>query len=116
MYGQVAPDPSNYPAPMSPNPLHYGMQKAAINQMMRYLAVMWGPHQVRCNAVAPGPFPHPEMQRANPEFIDRLAARVPMGRIGRQHEVAGALAFLLSEASTYVNGHNLVVDGGWTAW
>lgn len=116
MYGEVAPDPSVYHAPMNPNPLQYGMHKAAINQMSRYLAVMWGSKNVRCNVVSPGPFPHPGLQKEDPGFINRLARKTPLQRIGRAHEVAGPVAFLLSEAASYTTGHNLTVNGGWTAW
>lgn len=116
MYGSVSPDPHIYEAPMNPNPIEYGVAKAGIQQMARYLAVHWGPRGVRCNSVAPGPFPHPQMQRDMPEFIERLSRKVPLGRIGHAPEIAGVVAFLLSDASSYVTGQNLAVDGGWTVW
>lgn len=116
MYGQVAPDPRIYQPPMAPNPIEYGAGKAGIIQMTKYLAVAWGPRNIRVNAISPGPFPHPAMQQQDPDFIRRLAAKVPLGRIGRQNEVAGAVVYLASDASSYVTGITLNIDGGWTAW
>jgi NAD(P)-dependent dehydrogenase (short-subunit alcohol dehydrogenase family) len=116
MYGSVSPDPRAYVAPMNPNPLEYGVGKAGIQQMTRYLAVHWGRKGVRVNCISPGPFPNPALQRDNPAFIERLAAKSPLGRIGQADEISGAVAFLLSDAASYLTGHNLAVDGGWTAW
>lgn len=116
MYGTVSPDPSIYEPPMNTNPVEYGVGKAGIQQMARYLAVHFGRQNVRCNAISPGPFPNPGIQQANSAFIERLAKKVPLGRIGQAGEIAGAVAFLLSDASTFVNGIDLPVDGGWTAW
>jgi NAD(P)-dependent dehydrogenase (short-subunit alcohol dehydrogenase family) len=116
MYGTVSPDPGMYADSMTPNPIEYGVNKAGIQQMARYLAVHWGTRGVRCNCVSPGPFPNPNIQRDLPDFVERLAKKVPLGRIGFADEIAGPVAFLLSDASSYINGHNLAVDGGWTAW
>ena len=116
MYGSVSPDPKAYAAPMNKNPIEYGVTKAGIVQMTRYLAVHWGRDNVRCNCISPGPFPNRAVQKDHPEFVGRLAEKSPMGRIGTSKEISGAVAFLLSDASTYVTGQNLFVDGGWTAW
>lgn len=116
MYGSVSPDPSIYGEPMTPNPIEYGVGKAGIQQMTRYLAVHYGPKNVRVNAVSPGPFPNPAVQRDNPGFIDRLAKKVPLGRVGQAPEIAGAVTFLLSDAASFITGQNLAVDGGWTVW
>lgn len=116
MYGMVSPDPKVYKAPMNKNSIEYGVGKAGLIQMVRYLAVHWGKENVRCNCISPGPFPNPLVQQNDPEFIERLSQKSPMGRIGKSEEIAGAVAFLLSDAASYINGQNLPVDGGWTSW
>ncbi len=116
MYGIVSPNPEVYSAPMTINPIDYGVGKAGIIQMTRYLAVSWGKENVRCNCISPGAFPNLMVQLDHPEFVERLAKKSPMGRIGKPSEIAGAVAFLLSDASSYVTGQNLIVDGGWTSW
>jgi NAD(P)-dependent dehydrogenase (short-subunit alcohol dehydrogenase family) len=116
MYGLVSPVPAVYLPPQHPNPIEYGVGKAAVVQMTRYLAAAYGPRGIRVNAVAPGPFPWPDQQQANPGFVQRLSERTMLGRIGRREETAGAVVFLASDAASYVTGHVLNVDGGWTAW
>jgi NAD(P)-dependent dehydrogenase (short-subunit alcohol dehydrogenase family) len=116
MYGLVSPDPKIYFAPMAPNPIDYGASKAALIQMCRYLAVHFGPRGVRFNCIAPGPFPNPKIQAELPQFVAQLNAKTALGRIGRRDEIAGPALFLLSDGASYVTGHTLVVDGGWTTW
>lgn len=116
MYGIVSPDIRLYDSKGLANPPFYGASKAALLQWTRYAACEFGPEGIRVNAISPGPFPSSEVQTANPEFIDKLSKKVPLGRVGGAEEIQGAVAFLLSDASTFVNGTNLVVDGGWTCW
>ncbi len=116
MYGSLSPDPQLYELPMNKNPVEYGVTKAGIIQMVRYLAVHWGKSNVRFNSISPGPFPNPTILASNPEFIKRLAKKSPMGRVGASSEIAGAVAFLLSDAASYITGQNLHVDGGWNCW
>jgi NAD(P)-dependent dehydrogenase (short-subunit alcohol dehydrogenase family) len=114
MYGLVSPDPTIYEKPMNPNPMDYGVGKAAVVQMTKYLAVFWGPKGIRVNAISPGPFPNPTVQKEHPQFIERLAKKVPLGRVGRADEISGAVVYLASDASTFMNGNILKIDGGWT--
>lgn len=115
MYGKVGPDPRVYPDGVAVNPPDYGVAKAGILQLVRYQAIQLGSRGIRVNAVVPGPFPSPEAQ-SNREFVERLASRVPLGRVGAPDEVSGAVVFLCSSAASYVTGTEIVVDGGWTAW
>jgi NAD(P)-dependent dehydrogenase (short-subunit alcohol dehydrogenase family) len=115
MYGVVSPDPSVYGSSGKNNPVHYGATKGGLIQMTRYLACHLG-GAIRVNSITPGPFPDLDVDPGIPAFYERLAAKVPLGRVGVAHEVAGPVVFLLSAAASYVNGTNLAVDGGWTAW
>jgi len=116
MYGVVSPDPRIYRWSMTPNPIDYGTTKAAILQMSRYFAVHYGPSGVRFNAITPGPFPNPTIKKTQPEFIQELNKKTPLNRVGINHEIVGPTLFLLTDSASFVTGHNLVVDGGWTAW
>lgn len=117
MYGMVSPDPKVYEGlGMNKNPIEYGTGKSAIIQMTRYLAVHWGRNNIRCNCISPGPFPNQIVQEQHPEFIHRLSEKTAVGRIGKPPEIAGTVAFLLSRASSFITGQNIVVDGGWTSW
>lgn len=116
MYGMVSPDPRVYIPPMNVNPVDYGVSKAGVHQMVRYQAVAWGPKNVRVNAIIPGPFPNPALAHNEAGFIGRLANKVPMGRVGISKEIAGAVVYLASDASTFTTGTQIVIDGGWTAW
>ena len=92
----------------------YGLSKAALAQLARNLAVVWGPKGVRCNAVSPGVIRTPLAAglMADAAFMQRRLQMTPLRRVGEPHEVAGAVVFLASPAGAFVNGHNLVVDGG----
>jgi NAD(P)-dependent dehydrogenase (short-subunit alcohol dehydrogenase family) len=116
MYGMVPPDFRIYRAPLVPNPIDYGMSKAGIIQLSKYFAATYGRNNVRFNCISPGPFPNPTVQATQPAFKQELDAKTMLGRVGTAPEIVGPTLFLLSDAASYITGHTLVVDGGWTAW
>jgi NAD(P)-dependent dehydrogenase (short-subunit alcohol dehydrogenase family) len=116
MFGLVSPNQANYPDGVTRNPIEYGAGKAGLIQMVRYLASHYGPQNIRVNAVAPGPFPNVDKLNLPNEFIKNLETDTMLDRVGGAHETAGPVAFLLSDAASYITGHTLPVDGGWTAW
>jgi NAD(P)-dependent dehydrogenase (short-subunit alcohol dehydrogenase family) len=95
----------------------YTASKAGVIGVTRDLAAEWGRRGVRVNALAPGYFPT-EMTGGltHPRAVERIERRTLIGRVPRPDELDGALLFLASDASSYVTGQTLVVDGGWTAW
>lgn len=113
MYGSVGSYPDAYEGVCVASPVAYHALKGGILQMTRHLAVYWARDGVRVNAISPGPFPSSKAPQA---MVDRLREKSPMHRMGVPAELKGAAVFLASDASSYVTGHNLVVDGGWTAW
>lgn len=116
MYGSVSPDPSIYGSSGANNPPSYGPAKSGMLQLTRYAACHLAPDRIRVNCLSPGPFPSRQYLERDPEFESRLCAKVPMGRTGNPRELQGPLLFLASDASSFVTGINLPVDGGWTAW
>ena len=115
MYGLVSPDFGIYEEGSSArNPPCYGSAKAGVQQLTKYAASDLAKYGIRVNCVSPGPFPRPSNQ-VN-DFAEKLAKKTMLGRIGVNDEIAGAVALLCSDASTYMTGTNIVVDGGWTAW
>lgn len=113
MYGIVGSYPDAYvDVPMS-SPVAYHCLKGGILSMTRHLAVYWAKDGVRVNCLTPGPFPAPTV---SPKMVERLSSKCPMKRMGKPHELKGAVVYLASDASSYVTGANLIVDGGWMAW
>ena len=96
---------------------HYVAAKAAVSGLTRAAALELAPHQVRVNAVAPGLIrtPMTEIRFQDTAMLQRMLARIPMGRHGEPREIAAAIAFLLSDDAGYITGTTLPVDGGWTA-
>ena len=122
MYASVAPRPQLYEGTDSMNPPGYSASKAALVAFTRYTASFWGASGVRANSISPGPFTNTEdvgigenAVREDSPFVEKLKSYTVLGRIGRPVELCGALIFLASDASSYVTGQDLRVDGGWTA-
>ncbi len=113
MYGLVGSYPDVYEGVCPASSVAYQTLKGGLIQMARHLAVYWAPDRVRVNCLSPGPFPG---ATAPAELVSRLCQKSPLGRMGDAAELKGAVVFLASDASSYVTGQNLVVDGGWTAW
>jgi NAD(P)-dependent dehydrogenase (short-subunit alcohol dehydrogenase family) len=116
MYGSVSPDPAVYGCSGANNPPYYGASKAGMIQFTRYAACHLAEDKIRVNCISPGAFPAKQYLRRDPSFHERLNSRNPLRRIGEPFELQGPLLFLASDASSYVTGINLAVDGGWTAW
>lgn len=115
MYGLVAPDFSIYGDNIPWNPPSYGAGKAGVIQFTRYCASALAAKGIRVNSLTPGPFPNVG-PKTDMEFISRLSAKTMMKRTGRADELAGALLLLCSDASSFMTGANITVDGGMTAW
>lgn len=116
MYGMVSPDFNIYDeSPALLNPPHYGAAKAGVLQLTKYFACYLGKSSIRVNAVTPGPFPSEGVQQ-NEVFIEQLKRKNPLGRIGKPEDLKGAFVYLASDASAFMTGQNMVIDGGWTAW
>jgi gluconate 5-dehydrogenase len=115
MYGHIGPDYRIYDGKEFANPPSYGAAKAGVIQFTKYLASFLSPHGIRVNTLSPGAFPHPPVQK-HEAFMQRLASKNPMNRIGQPEELKGAVALLCSDAGSYITGQNLCVDGGWAIW
>lgn len=116
MYGLVSPDLRIYGEDNpQKNPPNYGAAKAGVAQLTRYAAGALAKYGIRVNSVTPGPFPAPGND-ADKEFTAALASKTMLGRYGKNYEMSGAVLLLASDASSFMTGSNIVVDGGWTAW
>jgi NAD(P)-dependent dehydrogenase (short-subunit alcohol dehydrogenase family) len=113
MYATVGSYPDAYEGISAASPAAYHALKGGVVQLTRHLAVYWARDRIRVNCLSPGPFPGPKAPEA---MTERLKEKSPMRRMGRPDELKGAVVFLASEASSYMTGQNLIIDGGWTAW
>ena len=111
-YGVVSADPRIYGESGVNSPISYAGSKSAILNMTRYLAVHWREKNIRVNTLIPGGV----FDNQGEEFVENYSARTPLGRMAKADEYQGAALFMLSDASSYMTGATVTVDGGWTAW
>jgi NAD(P)-dependent dehydrogenase (short-subunit alcohol dehydrogenase family) len=112
LYGVVSPNHNIYPGTGINQPVAYSVSKHGVIGLTKYLATLWASKGVRVNALTPGGIfnNHEEV------FLKRFRELNPIGRMSDKNELRGAVVYLASDAASHVVGHNLVVDGGWTAW
>jgi NAD(P)-dependent dehydrogenase (short-subunit alcohol dehydrogenase family) len=111
IYGALGPDWGLYEGTAMSNPAAYAASKGGLIQLTRWLATTMAP-SVRVNAVSPG-----GIARGQPQsFVRRYEARTPLGRMGTEADMVGAILFLASDWAAYMTGQHLMVDGGWSAW
>ena len=115
--GSIVSILANYVWTGSPGTIHSAAAKAGVMSMTQTLALEWARHNIRVNAIAPGPIESPGAAKQlwnSPQAVERIRQMVPLGRWGRASEVADAVAFLVSPLAAYITGETLTVDGG--AW
>jgi gluconate 5-dehydrogenase len=113
LWGLVSPDPSNYLNLENEPSISLVSAKAAVHQFTKYAAVLLSKENIRINTIVPGWFPQKRgVERL--DYIDGLCKRIPLNRIGKPDEIVGPILFLLSDASSYMTGQELIIDGGYT--
>ncbi len=111
-YGLVGPDQRIYGKSGQNSAIFYAATKSAILNLTRYLATYWEGTGIRVNTFSPGGVENNQ----DPNFIKKYSEKTPLGRMAKKNEYVGSIIFLASDASSYMTGSNLIVDGGWTAW
>ena len=112
VYSVVAPNQNLYKGTTMGCPAAYSASKGGVQALSQYLATYWASKGIRVNMITP----HGVWNNHEEQFEKNFSRFLPLERMSSNHEIANALIYLLSDASSFVTGHNLVVDGGWTAW
>ena len=113
-YGVISPDQRiyEYRKKVFNKPISYSASKSGILNITRYLSTYWGEKNVRVNTLTLGGV----LDNQDKEFIENYSSKVPLKRMANESEYNGAIQFLISSASSYITGSNMIIDGGWTAW
>jgi NAD(P)-dependent dehydrogenase (short-subunit alcohol dehydrogenase family) len=112
LYGVVSPNHNIYPGTGISQPVAYSVSKHGVVGLTKYVATLWASKGVRVNSLTPGGI----FNGHKGLFLERFQQLNPIGRMSDKTELRGAIVYLASDASSHVVGHNLIVDGGWTAW
>lgn len=115
LYGLVSADPRIYTDTKRNSPEIYAATKSGIIQLTKYYCVHLREMNIRVNAISPGGIFNPKQPQGE-DFIKNYSSRCPMNKMGSADDIANGVSFLISDDSGYINGHNLVIDGGFTAW
>ena len=111
IYGVYGPDPSLYQDLSLHNPAAYAASKGGLIQLTRWLATTLAPF-VRVNSISPGGI----FRNQPEEFVDRYSSKTPLGRMGTEEDIKGAIMYLATDLSNWVTGQNVLIDGGWGTW
>lgn len=112
LYGVVSPNHKMYPGTGISQPVAYSVSKHGVVALTKYLATLWAEKGVRVNSLTPGGIWNGHQGL----FLERFEQLIPIGRMSDKTELRGGIVYLASNASSHVIGHNLIIDGGWTAW
>ena len=112
LYGVVSPNHNIYPGTGIFQPVAYSVSKHGVVALTKYVATLWASKGVRVNALTPGGI----FNNHQGLFLERFKQLNPIGRMSEKEELRGGIVYLASDASSHVVGHNLIIDGGWTAW
>lgn len=110
IYGVVGPDFSIYEGTKMTNPVEYAAIKGGLINLTRYLASYLGKNNIRVNAISPGGI----IDNQDEKFVEKYVSKTPLGRMGKPEDIAGGVVYLMSDLSSFITGHNLIIDGGWT--
>lgn len=112
LYGVVSPNHKIYPGTGISQPVAYSVSKHGVVSLTKYLATLWAEKGVKVNSLTPGGIFNDHQGL----FLERFKQMNPIGRMSDKTELRGGIVYLASDASNHVIGHNLIIDGGWTAW
>jgi NAD(P)-dependent dehydrogenase (short-subunit alcohol dehydrogenase family) len=115
IYGSLSPFFDNYGSEKYFNPPNYGASKSALTQWTRYAACQYGKYGIRFNTISPGPIPNIN-KKINKKFLQKLLKKIPVRKFGKPEDLSGIIIYLCSNSSQFINGSNIVIDGGWSAW